>query len=71
MIYRAHIDGTLGYTFDIAAWNNAPDQTAENVALTLEFAALCEEQREALGSSAAGSQSPGAVRPRTEALTVL
>lgn len=30
----------------IADWNNAEDQTAENVALTMEFAALCAEQAE-------------------------
>ena len=28
----------------IALWNNAPDQTAENVATTMEFAAVLAEQ---------------------------
>jgi hypothetical protein len=28
----------------VANWNNDPDQTAENVALTLEYAALLAEQ---------------------------
>jgi hypothetical protein len=34
----------------IAIWNNAPERTPEEVALTMEFAALCAEQAEKVGA---------------------
>lgn len=41
-----------GVTYKIAHWNNAPDQTAENVAVAMEYAALCAEQEAALAREA-------------------
>lgn len=37
--------GIFALSGDIAIWNNAADQTAENVALTFELAALLEDEK--------------------------
>lgn len=44
----------------VYTWNDADDQTAENVALGLEYAALVWEQEHVAGVQAAGSQSAAA-----------
>ncbi len=46
---RVSFGGTL-----IADWNNAPERTAEDVAIAMEFAALVVDQDEALRSSVEG-----------------
>ncbi len=48
----------------IAPWNNAYDQTAENVAATMELAAICSEQEHAAPAAA------DAVREDVDATTV-
>lgn len=48
----------------VVDWNNAPGQTAENVAAAMELAAVCEEQRAAGGdpTPGAGSEEPPVAR---------